>query len=134
MLFDLTVSETAPLNDAVVELLHFILDEVVDGTASRVFDFETIGYQLLMEDMQVRRVDGIFHRLQPIAVELWQSAQPMPAVGSCPNVVLRNNGRRLRPQIGPIQTRQFLHWISFLLHREAKVTSGGLRRSFQAIA
>src|SRR6185436_4293306 len=127
MLFDLTVSETAPLDDAVVELLHFILDQVVDSTASGVFDFETIGHELLMEDMQVRRVDGIFHRLQPIAVELRQSAQPMPAVGSRPDVVLRDKRRRLRSQIGPIQTCQFLHWISFLLHRKAKVTSGGLR-------
>src|SRR5512144_30441 len=134
MFFDFAVSEIAPLEDAVFELFHFILDKIVYGTASRAFNFEAIGYQFLMEDMQVRRVDRIFHRLQPIAVELRQSAKPMPPVGSRPNIVFRNNRCWLWSEIGPVQSRQFLHWISLLLHRKAEATAGWLRGSFQAIA
>src|SRR4030095_4685037 len=105
MLFNLAISEIAPLDYAVGELFHFILDQVVDGAARRTRDFESVGYQLLMKHMQMRRIDGVFHRLQPVAVELRQRAQPVPAVGARPDIILWNRRRRVAAAGSPGKPR-----------------------------
>src|SRR4029077_5939861 len=121
MLFNLAISEIAPLDYAVGELFHFILDQVVHGPARRTRDLESVGDQLLMKHMQMRRIDGIFHRLQPVAVELWHRAQPVPAVGARPDIIFWYRRRGLRPKIGPVKPRELLHWIGWMLDREREL-------------
>src|SRR4029077_20939339 len=133
MLFYLAISEIAPLDDAVSELFHFILDQVVDGPARRTRDFESVGDQLLMKHMQMRRIDGVFHRLQPVAVELRHRPQPVPAVGARPDIVLWNRRRRLRSEVSPVKPRQLLDRISFVPHSPAKIALRRLRRGFKTI-
>src|SRR4030095_2671049 len=134
MLFNLAISEIAPLDYAVGELFHFILDQVVDGAARRTRDFESVGDQLLMKHMQMRRIDGVFHRLQPVAVELWQRAPPVPAVGARPDIIFWYRRRGLRPKIRPVKPRQLLDRISFVLYSPAKIAPRRLCRRLRAVA
>src|SRR4029077_6189324 len=134
MLFYLAISEIAPLDDAVSELFHFILDQVVDGPARRTRDLESVGDQLLMKHMQMRRIDGVFHRLQPVAVQLRHRAQPVPAVGACPDIIFWYRWYGFRPKIGPVKSCELLHRIGCMLDRERELTPRRFRRSLQAIA
>src|SRR5687768_2020491 len=104
MLLDLAILKNPPFDETVNKLLDLELFQIVDGSPRRALDFESVGNQLLMENMQMRGVDGIFHRLQPVAVELWQRAQPMPAIRARPHVVFGNDRHRLRSEISPIKT------------------------------
>src|ERR1051325_645138 len=82
MLFDFSISEPASLDNPVSEFLHFILDEIVDRAAGRARDFESVGDELLMEYVEVRSIDRIFHGLKPVTVEPRQRAKPVPAIGA----------------------------------------------------
>ena len=81
----------------------------------------------------MRRVDGIFHRLQPIAVELRQGAQPVPSIGARPDIVLGHFRRRQRSHIGPIKAGEFFYRIGLVLDRKAKFAFRRFRRGFKTI-
>src|SRR5688500_1169131 len=134
MLFYFAVLEHTPLDQPVLKLFNVEFSQVIDGAARRALDFESIGDQFLMENMQMSRVDGIFHRLQPIAVELRQSAQPVPAVGARPDIVLGYFRRGQRPHVGPVKAGKFSHRIGLLFDSETKFTVSRLRGRLKAVA
>src|SRR5258706_16284566 len=77
------------------------------------------------------RVHRVFHRLEPITVELRLDENFPMAVFSEPDVEIGNQRRRQRPEVGPVEPNQFLHRISLLLHRQVELAFTGLRRSFK---
>ena len=95
-----------------------------------LLDFESVGDQFLMENMQMGRVDRVFHRLQPVAVEPRQCSQPMPAIGARPDVVFRYGRHGFRSKVSPKKPGQFLHRICFVFHRPAETYSPPARPGF----
>src|SRR5919108_1054647 len=81
----------------------------------------------------MRRVHGIFHRLQPVAVELRQNAQPMPTVSARPDVILGYRRRGLRPEISPVKPGELLHRIGSMFDGKRKFAVPRFRRCLQAV-
>src|SRR3954451_7341329 len=81
----------------------------------------------------MRRVDRILHCLKPVAIELRQGAQPVPAVGARPDIVLWNCRRRLRAEVSPVKSRQLLDRISLVLYRSAKTALSWQTRYLKTI-
>src|ERR671921_735789 len=71
MLLDFAVLEKSSLEQAALEFLDFKFFQVVDGATGRTLNFKAIVDKLLMQDVQVGRVDRVFHSLKPVAVQLW---------------------------------------------------------------
>src|SRR5262249_2018897 len=94
---------------------------------------ESVRDQLLMEDVQMCRVDRVFHGLKPVAVQLRQRAQPVPAVGACPDIIFWYRRRGLRPEISPVKPRKLLHRISPMLDGQSELAVGRFRRSLQTV-
>ena len=88
----------------------------------------------LMKNFQVSGVHGIFHRLKPIAIKLRLDENfPAPILPE-PDVEIRYQRRRLRPQIGPVKTGELLHRIGLVLDGQMKLAGGRFCRRFQAIS
>src|SRR5215208_5730353 len=87
-----------------------------------------------MENLQMRRVHGILHGLEPVGIELGLDKDLTAAIVSEPNIKVCDQRRRLWTEIGPIEADEFLHWVGFLFHREVEVASAWFRRRFQALA
>ena len=58
----------------------------------------------------------------------------MPTVGARPDIVFGNHRRRLRAEIGPVESGKFLHRIGFLFDRLAEITVRRFRRRLQTVA
>src|SRR5688572_30669653 len=134
MLLHFAVLEKTSLEYAAIEFLDLELDQVVDGATGRALNFKAVGDKLLMQNVQVGRVHGIFHRLKPVAIQLRQRAQPVPAIGARPDIVFWNCRRRVRSEVSPVKPRQLFDRISCVLHSPAKVALRRLSRGFKTIA
>src|SRR4029077_12493522 len=66
--------------------------------------------------------------------ELRHRAQPVPAVGACPDIIFWYRWYGFRPKIGPVKSCELLHRIGCMLDREREHTPRRFRRSLQTIA
>jgi hypothetical protein len=134
MLIDHPILVSATFHDPIRNLVEIESRHIIREPPGGVGNRPASAGGVLMQDLQVSRIDGIFHRLKPIAVELRLNEYFSVAVLPHPNIVFRNQRRRLGAHIGPVQACQALYRIGFLLYGQAKFAASGLRRTFKAIA
>src|SRR4051812_2925192 len=79
------------------------------------------------------RVHRVFHWLNPVAIELRLNKNFSLAVLAIPDIEIRYDGRRLRAEISPVQSYEFLNWIRPLLDGQMKLTIAWFRRCFETV-
>src|SRR6185437_14285117 len=77
---------------------------IVGQSASAIFDRPAAICGILMENLEVRRIHGIFHGLKPIAVELRLNKNLSSSVFSEPDVEIVDHRRRSRAEGGPVES------------------------------
>src|SRR5499426_4279510 len=65
-----------------------------------------------MQPKQMRRVHGIFHRLQPVTIDDRVLDDPAPAVLPNKHIPTRQQRLRLRAEVGENQSAEWLYRIS----------------------
>src|SRR5262249_14245679 len=89
--------------------------------------------KFLMQYLQMRGVDGILHRLEPIAVEARMDDDFAMPVAAKERIVVRQNRGGQRPEVRPDEVQMLLDGIRRLLHSLMEIAAGGLRRTFEAL-
>src|SRR4029077_636088 len=87
-----------------------------------------------MENLQVRGIDGVLHRLKPVAVDDRIDRDSSPAVLSRPDVEFRNERGGRGSHVCPVKSEVSFDRVGLLLDREMKFTSRWFRGTLQAIA
>src|SRR5262245_30658060 len=130
MLVEYSILVFSPFHDPIRNLAEIKPLDIVCKTPSRAWHLAApaIVSRLLVENLQMRRVDGILHRLEPVAVELWLNKDFSCPVPARPNIVLWHHRQRRRAHVGPIQPDEFLYRVSPLSHGEPKFALRRLRR------
>src|SRR4029450_4428019 len=88
----------------------------------------------LMEDLVVGGIDGVFDRLDRVAVELRLEMDAMDSVLPHPDVVWRDLGCWPRAHIRPAQAEEPPDGGGTGLYRQIELAVGRLRWRFQAVA
>src|SRR5579884_3089981 len=97
--------------DVEVEVLHVVGEAA--GGARRLAAAADV---LLVQDLEVRRIDGVLHRLEPIAGELRVHGDLAAAAARDEGVVVGDHGRRQRAEVGPVHADELLYRVGGLLH------------------
>src|SRR5439155_9194595 len=89
-----------------LELVH-----IVGEATGRAWRRTATERERLMEDLQMGRVHRVFHRLQPVCVELRLQEQTALAIFADPQVVWWDLRRRLRPEVRPVHANELLNRV-----------------------
>src|SRR5262245_49847744 len=119
----------APLLDTVVEPEELVFFFVLRLQAENAETFRTDRHvrrpESAVQPVYVRWVDGVLHRLQPVAIDHCFNYAPPPAVFARQHVPARQQRRRRRTHIGEQQAGQFFDRIGCVLDT---VLVGAVRR------
>src|SRR5215203_4419368 len=115
MLLDRAIVILAMLHDPdVIDVKTKVFDVI--GKAARGIDrLATASNVLLVKYLEMCRVTRILHGLEPVGIEIGMDNDAALAVAPGERIVVRNNGSRQWPEIGPVHTQESLHRIARLL-------------------
>ena len=104
MLVDHTVFVRPAFHESIRDLVKVEFLNVIRESARAVLNRPATIGGVLMENLQMRRVHGILHRLKPIAVELRLNEDFPVTILTKPNIEVWDQRQRLWAQVGPVKT------------------------------
>src|SRR5919106_984137 len=82
----------------------------------------------------MRRIYRVFHRLKPVRVQKRIDNYFSFSIRSGPYVVFGDQRRRLRTQIRPVETNEFLRQVGGMFDGQVELASLRLRRTLHAVS
>src|SRR6185295_7926882 len=123
----LATGRDTPLHDAVLERDELMILFVVVHRRRQVRG-------VAMEPIEMRRSDGICHRLEPVAFGNFMLLHPALAILPSEHIPKRQQRRRLRAHVSPDQTAEPSGRISDMLDLIFEPARLGLRRLLKTLA